>query len=189
VLPKMQFLQRAAVSLRSEQQQQPHHSRSRAGGHTHGGPLEPPVAPSGGSGGLHTVVELRGASVEGGGVEAAAAAARRAVASSQARNQAQQQQQGVDGGGRGPSFELRVTDVVLGNASLRQWVLGGQQQGHSGSAAGSPRVGATAGAQEGSEAGEVDYAEGFVPRSVRPMMGGAGHLASSGIKRRSANYS
>jgi hypothetical protein len=188
VLPKMQFLQRAAVSLRSEQQRQPHHGR-RAGGHTQGAP-EPPIAPSGGSGALHTVVEVRGASLEGAKVEAAAAAARQAIAGMPGRSQVQQ---GADAGSRGASFELRATDVVLGNSSLRQRVLGGQQQGETGSSAGSPRVGATAGAhgaQEGSEFGEVGYAEGFVPRSGRPIMGAAGQLAkSSSIKRRSANYS
>jgi hypothetical protein len=172
VLPKMAFLQKAAQSMRTEQQRQ--------GGVK--GPAASSKQPAGGpaSTGLHTVVEVRGRSVDGEAAEAAAAAARASVAAAAAAGAAGtgagsqlQQRPSVE---RPASFELRATDVVLGNTSLRKRALAGQQGGEDADSEGSPRA-------AGSSAGQ-----GFVGHTAWPLAG-AGQLAHSGLKRRSQNYS
>lgn len=166
VLPKMAFLQKAAQSMRTEQQR-------------HGAVTGPPASskqPVGAAAptGLHTVVEVRGRSVDGEAAEAAAGAERASVAAAGAVGAGSQlQQRSVE---RPASFELRATDVVLGNTSLRKRALAGQQGGEDAESEGSPRAG-------GSSTGQ-----GFVGHSAWPLAG-AGQLAHSGLKRRSQNYS
>lgn len=173
VLPKMTFLQKAAQSMRTEQQR---HGAVKGAAAGSSKPAAGAAAPTS----LHTVVEVRGRSVEGDAAEAAAAAARASVAAAAAAGAAGtgtgagshlQQRPSVE---RPSSFELRATDVVLGNASLRKRVLG-QQDGEDAKSEGSPRAGGSG-------------VQGFVARPAWPLAG-AGQLAHSGLKRRSQNYS
>lgn len=197
VLPNMRFLQGALSTMRTQQQQ----GRSTAAG---GGAA---AAGGAGGGGLHTVIEVRGASLQGGGVEASAAAARErvrkagrsssaaATATTTAATPQQQQQQVPQAPqDRPPSFELRATDVVLGNATVNRRVRTGQPGGAAGDAAevarGSPHAesgAADAGVTAVGAAAGAGAATGFTPRPGRPVLGSAG-LGSSSIKRRSANF-
>jgi hypothetical protein len=166
-LPRMQFLQTAAESMRTEQQRQGLRMPS----------AKQPTGAAAASG-LHTVVEVRRRSVEDGAAEAAAAAAVCAAAAAApglgASDAAGQQQRPLRE--RLPSFDLRATDVVSGHTSLRRRMLGGQPGGDEEEPKGdSPRA-----PGEGSA--------GFVARSAWPLVD-AGHLAHSGLKRRSQNYS
>lgn len=184
ILPKMQFLQKAALTMRKQQQR---HGASAPVG-------SKPPAGAGPAPGLHTVVEVRHGSVEGGAAEAAAAAARASSAvaaacsaafgaagstgaqpaanSSAGDGQTQpQQQRGTSD--RPASFELRATDVVLGNSSLRRRMLGTEED---------------VGAETGSPRAQGEGAAGFVARPASFLVG-AGQLAHSGLKRRSQNYS
>lgn len=176
VLPKMAFLQKAAQSMRTEQQRHGAVKAAAAAGSSK--PAAGAAAPTG----LHTVVEVRDRSVDGDAAEAAAAAARASVAAAAAAGAAGtgtgagsqlQQQLSVE---RPSSFELRATDMVLGNASLRKRVLAGQQDGEQDAESeGSPRAGGSG-------------VQGFAARPAWPLAG-AGQLAHSGLKRRSQNYS
>lgn len=167
-LPRMQFLQKAAKSMRTEQQRQglrmPSATKQPAG--------------AAAATGLHTVVEVQGRS-EGGAAEGAAAAAVRGSVAAPAglgANVAAGQQQQMASGERPSSCDLRATDMVLGNASLRRRMLGAQQGGDE------------EGAESDSPRAPGEGAAGFVARSAWPMSG-TGQLAHSGLKRRSQNYS
>lgn len=195
VLPKMQFLQRALTSMRTEQ--------GRGGTGAAAAAAGAAGKPGAGAGPLHTVVEVRGGSLSGPDAEASAAAARQAVSAKAAaatgpadKSSSQQQQQdrqrrSLD---RPPSFDLRATDVVLGANHVRRRMLAGQQSGEAEAAGGSPRAaeprasaGAGSAAAGSSGLGDSSY-DNFAALSGRPIVGGAaGHLST--IKRRSANYS
>lgn len=196
VLPKMQFLQGALTSMRTEQ--------GRGGTGAAAAATGPAGKQGGGAGPLHTVVEVRGASLSGPDAEASAAAARRAVSakaaaatgpadkpsSQQPQQQQDRQLRSLD---RPPSFDLRATEVVLGASHVRRRMLAGQQGGEADAASGSPRAAeprasAGSGAAAGpSGLGDSSY-DSFAALSGRPIVGGAaGHLST--IKRRSANYS
>lgn len=202
-LPRMAFLQKAAVSMRSER---------RHGGAGAGGAGSGPSASGRQGSTLHTVVEVRG----GGGTGAAGAAATPATdadggpgggSSSRADGGAQQQQRRSH---ERVSFDLRATDVVLSNSTLRKRLMTGQQAGGSSesSPTGSPKAAAGFGgggggggdaagvggvASDGDGGGEAaeaaaaagSFGDNFVPRVSR--LGSAPRLAS--IKRRSANIS